>query len=1073
MDLLEATVDLSIELVKFINVDLLSKGDYRIAVEVEPNERLKAFVQSVSRNEYAVKPEVRSNQVGLSKTLEIEFKHSRHSLDELFNIQVTFLVDPRQPIESANNTPIKLKLTLWGVAHRVAKSSPLQVRESLMEPLSERVLSLHCPVQEGLHWAAPVLFDFCHRCCVLVVVHGQMWSLSQPKFCYPVAGEISPSPSQVHLLPNGYTPVVTSQPTEITALVSENSTSDIQAAGSGGISSGDIEHVLFGRALLPTDTLQDFDRFKVMNLSKNIFYTLLVAQQSIINAIENHNPYFSPTINTASRQFDMCSKLRQSMNKVRQCECPDDIVAVVGTNLASLDAENMVLWDEFVKAATVMLCDIDTDMEILAPNYNLNTHLFTLHHQMMIQKNSEAFFYSYRQKALAAAFASSEMRQQVSEILRNHNYIKVLPPFPIECSESQLNAANMPIIFEEIYVENPTEYIIAHSPSVDVELSLNESLAYQNISGTNSVVASPSRLAEGSLVALDPSKQPMVNGKRSHDVSPNVSAPTPELNSPSNPQLIGTSNRLQLAKSALNKLSRLSSTSKQQQPPCSSCRPSLKRSFSCSSFKTEFELHLNLPEAKSRGNHEHAKPKPLSVSFSVDGKFSAFSTVLKSNRSDSSFDTTITTRNPVINAEGTSHTCSNCETRSSIRGMNRIADARDILTQFSSQVESLSSTDVLRTLQAAKNRSVSPFQAILAGAIEVENVLSFLDDVQCSRMEPLLFTPKHLEKIKRMRKQVESILRDQRIKLNWYAHLSSDLFSCTEPYFLETPNEFAYHVSESGPGCHLVICVHGLDGNCQDLRTLRTFMLMAMKLPLSKIRFLMSRANEDDTMNETLESLTNRLVDEIDEHIQQTNLIYDRISFIGHSLGALIIRAALAKPAMHKYHDRLYTYLSLAGPHLGTGYQNSKLVSAGMWVFQKLKKSPAINQLSLKDEVILEKTFVFKTSAQRSLEFFTNVLLVSSHQDKYVPPHSARIELCEKAVKDDSLFGRTYRTMVDNILSPIISKPDLKLVRYDVSFPLSTSAANNLIGRTAHIAVLDSEVWMEKFFTVVALKYFT
>ena len=56
-------------------------------------------------------------------------------------------------------------------------------------------------------------------------------------------------------------------------------------------------------------------------------------------------------------------------------------------------------------------------------------------------------------------------------------------------------------------------------------------------------------------------------------------------------------------------------------------------------------------------------------------------------------------------------------------------------------------------------------------------------------------------------------------------------------------------------------------------------MLMAMKLPLSKIRFLMSRANEDDTMNETLESLTNRLVDEIDEHIQQTNLIYDRIRY--------------------------------------------------------------------------------------------------------------------------------------------------------------------------------------------------
>ena len=107
------------------------------------------------------------------------------------------------------------------------------------------------------------------------------------------------------------------------------------------------------------------------------------------------------------------------------------------------------------------------------------------------------------------------------------------------------------------------------------------------------------------------------------------------------------------------------------------------------------------------------------------------------------------------------------------------------------------------------------------------------------------------------------------------------------------------------------------------------------------------------------------------------------------------------------------------------------------------------------------------------LEYFKNVLLVSSFQDKYVPPHSARIEVCERALKDDSPFGRAYRTMVDNILSPLINKPGLKFVRYDVSFPLSASTANNLIGRAAHIAVLDSEVWLEKFFTIVGLKYFT
>merc|ERR550532_2460339 len=97
----------------------------------------------------------------------------------------------------------------------------------------------------------------------------------------------------------------------------------------------------------------------------------------------------------------------------------------------------------------------------MAPNYSLNTHLFNLQHQMMIDKYSEAFFYSYRQKALAAAFASSDVRQQVSDLLRNHNYMKCLPPFPIECAESQLSAANMPIIFEEMYLEDPSGHLQA------------------------------------------------------------------------------------------------------------------------------------------------------------------------------------------------------------------------------------------------------------------------------------------------------------------------------------------------------------------------------------------------------------------------------------------------------------------------------------------------------------------------------------------------------------------------------------------------------------------------------------
>lgn len=61
--------------------------------------------------------------------------------------------------------------------------------------------------------------------------------------------------------------------------------------------------------------------------------------------------------------------------------------------------------------------------------------------------------------------------------------------------------------------------------------------------------------------------------------------------------------------------------------------------------------------------------------------------------------------------------------------------------------------------------------------------------------------------------------------------------------------------------------------------------------------------------------------------------------------------------------------------------------------------------------------------------------------------------------------------MVHNILYPVMSMPDVSLVRYDVHHALPPTA-NALIGRAAHIAVLDSELFIEKFLLVAGLKYF-
>lgn len=137
-------------------------------------------------------------------------------------------------------------------------------------------------------------------------------------------------------------------------------------------------------------------------------------------------------------------------------------------------------------------------------------------------------------------------------------------------------------------------------------------------------------------------------------------------------------------------------------------------------------------------------------------------------------------------------------------------------------------------------------------------------------------------------------------------------------------------------------------------------------------------------------------------------------SFIGHSLGNIIIRSVLTRPRFRCYLPKLHTFLSLSGPHLGTLYNNSTLVStgeaaaqllggkrapqylqccvrvmicrpqlhtlffisggpesacvcvfvchSGLWLMQKLKKSGSLLQLTFRDHVDPRKTFLYLLS---------------------------------------------------------------------------------------------------------------
>lgn len=92
-------------------------------------------------------------------------------------------------------------------------------------------------------------------------------------------------------------------------------------------------------------------------------------------------------------------------------------------------------------------------------------------------------------------------------------------------------------------------------------------------------------------------------------------------------------------------------------------------------------------------------------------------------------------------------------------------------------------------------------------------------------------------------------------QLNFSGMLYSDLtqtqFASTLPYF---------HISDeyrifSPEGMHLIVCVHGLDGNSADLRLVKTY--LELGLPGAHLEFLMSERNQGDTFSD-FDTMTDR-----------------------------------------------------------------------------------------------------------------------------------------------------------------------------------------------------------------------
>ena len=134
-----------------------------------------------------------------------------------------------------------------------------------------------------------------------------------------------------------------------------------------------------------------------------------------------------------------------------------------------------------------------------------------------------------------------------------------------------------------------------------------------------------------------------------------------------------------------------------------------------------------------------------------------------------------------------------------------------------------------------------------------------------------------------------------------------------------------------------MVLVHGLGGTSQSLICMES----TMKYLYPDILILSSKANEMEDSNPS--EMGHKLAFEVIKFIETAQYEDFELSFIGHSLGGLLIRTAL--PHLERYKHFMKHCITMGCPHLGYDYHNSKLTKIGMWAIHKMYNSEVMKHL--------------------------------------------------------------------------------------------------------------------------------
>jgi len=322
----------------------------------------------------------------------------------------------------------------------------------------------------------------------------------------------------------------------------------------------------------------------------------------------------------------------------------------------------------------------------------------------------------------------------------------------------------------------------------------------------------------------------------------------------------------------------------------------------------------------------------------------------------------------------------------------------------------------------------------------------------------------------RMHKQAAQYRRSDSYFSSQSRHLIADIMVCPEPqsHPILFDESFASDTRPTRPlpisnlssplppqkrkKRHLVVLVHGFGGTAFDVRMLKNHIYQEYP----EVMIHSAHANEEEGTNGDILIMGGKLATEVQTYIAEyfPKNSLQKLSFIGHSMGGLIIRAAL--PLLADLKQKLHFYMSLSTPHLGYIHKTSKLIDFGICLLKLFKSSLSLSQLTLKDCKDRRMCALYSLSTFKGMEWFNHVFLFGSAQDEYAPLESARVQLSEESLRRPK-SGPILREMMHNIIA---SLPAESLHRVDVNFSLDQAGLDRVIGRAAHIQFLENSALM-------------